>query len=271
MSFLAVPGVISGRGAAWSPLDLSPEMWIRADLGHAYADTDPIAAIANQGTAGSAGDLAQSTSGSRPTLDASHASFNGQAVIDFVAASNHVLYSGDTDWWVSASESGSLTAIAIIRDTAATSAAYHDVLGTRQASTQGGLDLDARTGNSCRSRVWSASGAATITDAGGNCTTNSVHAIALVLTGAVTATPDSLETWVDGVSGGATTGDLAAAVAATADREFLVGGSATTTGGFTGQIAEIIYLKRVLTSGEDAALTAYLNDRYGLSLPGVTQ
>ncbi|MCA9611049.1 MAG: hypothetical protein KC619_35890 [Myxococcales bacterium] len=41
--------------------------------------------------------------------------------------------------------------------------------------------------------------------------------------------------------------------------------------GLTGQLAELIYVKRKLTAAEDAALTEYLNDRYGLSLTGVTQ
>jgi hypothetical protein len=37
-----------------------------------------------------------------------------------------------------------------------------------------------------------------------------------------------------------------------------------------GQLAEIILHHGLLSAGEDASLTSYLNDRYGLSLPGVT-
>lgn len=270
MSFLAVPGIISGR-TGWTPAALAPELWIRADLGHSYADTDAVAAIANQGTAGSAADLTQPTSGNRPYYLESVPEFNGQAVIDFAAASNQVLFAAIGNWWELPSESSSMTLVTVALCKTPATSGFEKLVTTRAASTQGGLDVDIRTGGSTRARVWSASGAATILDSGGNATEDTAHVLASVLTGAVATTPDSLALWVDGVSGGPTTANLAAAVAAAADREWVVGGTATTTGSLTGQIAEMIYLRRALTSDEDDALRDYLNDRYGLALAGVTQ
>ena len=61
-------------------------------------------------------------------------------------------------------------------------------------------------------------------------------------------------------------------IAAAASREFLVGATGTTgAAGLVGHVAEVIYVAGLLSSGEDASLTSYLNSRYGLSLTGVTQ
>lgn len=268
MSFFAVPGIISGLGASWSPLDLSPEFWMRADLGHAYADSDPVAAIANQGTAGSSGDLQQGTGANQPVYDASHASFNGQAVITFDGGD--VLYAAAGTWWHLASESASMAAIAVVRTTLGATTAQTAVR-TRTYTSVGGFGLIYREGAACRFDSDESGGVASIADTGGNGTINTLAVLAGVLTGAVTTASDTGEVWLDGTSGGGSGADFAAAVAASSNREFLLGGTATTTGDFTGSIAEVIFLKRVLTSGEDASLTAYLNARYGLSLPGVTQ
>lgn len=268
MSFFAIPGIISQGGAAWTPASLSPEGWWRADLGHAYADTDPVAAWANQGTAGSSGNLAQGTGGLRPTYDASHASFNGQAVMDFGAAAA-VIYAAAGTWWHLSSESSSCVLLAVCRTTSASG--FEEVAITRAYTTVGGLALRIRAASSCSFNVEESGGVTAIADSGANGVQNQVHVLAGVLTGAVTTAADSAACWVDGVSGAASTADLDAPVAASSDREFLLGGVTTSAGSLNGQIAEVIFIKRVLTSGEDASLTGYLNTRYGLALSGVTQ
>lgn len=266
MSFLAVPGVISGL-TSWTPASLSPEFWIRADLGHAFADTDPVTAIANQGTAGSALDLTNGTAGS-PTYDASHASFNGAPVLDFGVAAATLISAATTAWHLP-SESSSMVALAVLRPTSASG--FEEPFITRSYSTAGGFALRSRVASSCTFTVEESGGVTAAADIGGNCVQNSVHVLAGVLTGAVTTTHDSAACWLDGVSGGATTADLDAAVAASSNRELLIGGTASGTGTYSGQIAELLFIKRVLTSGEDASLTGYLNTRYGLALTGVTQ
>ena len=256
-----------GVDATWTPAALGPRGWWRADLGHALADTDPVTAWANQGWHAD-GDLSQGTSAKQPHYDASHASFNGQAVVDFDGGD--VLYAAASSWWHNSDESSSGTLVAVARTMSASGIEF--VVQTRQIGGQGGADLSIRAAGACRFRAYESGAGANISDNGANGVQNSVHVIAGVLTGAVSTSPDSMECWVDGVSAGATTGDLSSPVAAAADREWCVGGTSTTAGSLTGQIAELIYVpERVLTAAEDAALTTYLNTRYGLSLTGVTQ
>lgn len=267
MSFLAVPGVISGL-TSWTPASLSPEGWWRADLGHAYADTDPVAAWANQGTAGSSGDLVQATGGLQPLYDAAHASFNNQPVMDFGAA-DYVFATAAGTWWHLASESSSCVLLAVGRTVSASG--FEEMAITRAYTTVGGLAIRIRAGASCTFTAEESGGVATIADTGANGVQNQVHVLAGVLTGAVTPTADSAQCWLDGAGGTASTGDLDLPVAASANREFVVGGTTASVGTYNGQIAELLFIKRVLTSDEDDLLTAYLNARYGLSLTGVTQ
>jgi len=251
----------------WTPAELAPEGWWRADLGHALADQDPVASWANQGTAGSAGDVGQGTSTLRPTYVASHASFNGQAVLSFDGGD--LLYATAGTWWHLPSESSSAVVIAVARSTISGNSA---VITTRGVTTVGGLDARLKTnGTACQARWYQSGAAVSITDSGANGAQNSVHVLASVLTGAVTTATDSGALWVDGASGAPTTADFTAPVAASSNREWVVAGTTTTAADFTGQIAEVLFLKRVLSAEEDSALTDYLNERYGLALTGVTQ
>ena len=86
----------------------------------------------------------------------------------------------------------------------------------------------------------------------------------------VSPTNDVRAMWLDGSFVNSGANDLGV-IAASTDRPFSVGGGSPTAGNLTGQIAELLYLKRLLTAAEDADLTQYLNARYGLSLTGVTQ
>lgn len=251
----------------WTPADLSPEMWLRADRGHVYGDGASVAAWANQGTSSSALDVAQGTGAYQPVFDQVHADYNNRPVMVFNGSK--VIYVAASTAWHLASESGSMT-IVVIGRTSTSAGALEAILLTRNVSTLGGFDLQIRDGNTCRAR-WVQSGAGvTLTDNGANGTTTP-RAYASVLTGGVTTTPDNGICIVHGALGSATTADLTAAVAASSNRELCIGGSSTTIGTLVGEVAEVILLKRVLTSDEDDDLTAYLNARYGFSLSGVTQ
>lgn len=252
----------------WTPDELSPEGLWDAELGHAASDGGAVSSWANQGTAGSAGDLAQGTGGNQPTYDAALAAFADQAVMTF-ASGGDVIYAAAGTWWHLSSESSSMCIVAVCMTSSASG--FEEVVATRAYTSQGGFALRIRAASSCSFNVEESGGVTAITDSGANGTQNAVTVLAGVLTGAVTTTHDSAACWVNGVSAGATTGDLDAAVAAGANREFCVGGVATTTGALTGHIAWLMFIKRVLTAPEDELLTAYLNNRFGTSVPGVTQ
>lgn len=257
-----------GVPAAWSPSYLAPHAWYRADLGHATSDGNPMSAWANQGIAAGAGDLQQGTGSLQPTYDAAHASFNNQAVVNFVSGGD-VMYAAADTWWHLPTESSDASVVAI--GSTASASGAEELLTTRAYSSVGGLRLAIRAAGACQCNFEESGGVATVADSGANGTQNAVTAVAGVLTGATTTTHDSAACWVNGASAGATTADLDAPVAASANREFCVGGTNTTTGALNGYIAEILFCKRLLTAAEDAALTSYFNTRYGLSLPGVTQ
>lgn len=268
MSVHVALGAIMGQeSAAWTPASLSPEGWWRADLGHAYADTDPVGLWANQGTAGSAGDLQQGTAGNKPFYDASHASFNGQAVITFDGGD--VLYATAGTWWHSADSAADLSVVGVFRTTLGASTAQ-DVVRTRTYGTTGGFDLIMREGAACRFELDETGGAVNLTDSGANGTGSAVVVQAGTFAGETTPSTDTATCVVDGTVGTGTTGDLLT-IASSSNREFLVGGSATTTGTLTGSIAEVIFIKRIISGAEDALLTAYINSRYGLALARVTQ
>lgn len=267
MSFLAVPGIISGR-TGWTPAALAPELWIRADLGHSYADTDAVAAIANQGTAGSSANLAQGTGSLQPLyyVDGG-ASFNNQAVLYFDGTA--VIYAAAGTWWHLSNESSSACLITVASTASASGA--EQLLRTTGYTTRGGWNQSIRAAGACTSTTEESGGVVAIVDAGANGTQNATHVLASVLTGGVNPANDTLATWVDGVSAAATTGNMTNAVAASTNAEWNMGGNNTTTGSLVGYIAEMIYIKRALTGAEDDALRDYLNDRYGLALAGVTQ
>lgn len=249
----------------WTPAELAPEGWWRADLGHVLADQDPVPSWANQGTAGSAGDVAQSNATYQPTYVESEAAFDDQAVMDFDGDQN--LFATAGTWWnVPDGDDFSLVVVARPRSASGTEI----VLTTRNAGTLGGLQARFHTSGPCDSRIWDTGAADTLDANCGTATQNAVQVLAAALTGAVSPGTDSLTSLLDGTAGTADTGDLGA-IAPSSTRELVVAGSGTTLGTFDGQIAEILFLKRLLTAEEDAALTEYLNERYGLALSGVTQ
>ncbi len=251
----------------WTPAALAPDGWWRADLGHALADSDPVTSWANQGTAGASGDVGQGTSTLQPTFVASHASFNGQSAIDFDGGD--VLYAAAGTWWEQAADGESLTIITIGRVTLGT-ANQNTLCNIRQQVTVGGFQLTSNPGGSGRWYVYDVGNAANLTQAYAGNVQNAVDTVAALFEGAVSPSNDTRALWLDGAFVNSSSGDLGR-IGATLARELTIGGNSQTAGTYVGQIAEVLYLKRLLSAAEDAALTSYLNDRYGLSLPGVTQ
>lgn len=272
MSMFAVPGIVSGRAvavAAWSPLDLSPEGWWRADLGHAASDTDPVGLWENQGTAGTDADLLSSGSNRPVHLESGPTGFNGRPVMDFTASSNHVFGTAASSWWHLASESASFTIWAVVRTTV-TAATFQRVVATRNVGTLGGINVEIRVTGGIRSQVFVSGAGQSLQDTGpSGVTASTVHVISTMLRGAVTTAEDELYVRLDGGSVGGDTTDLTSPIAASSNREFLVGGTTTTSGTFTGQIAEVGFVKRLLTSGEAGDLATYLSAWYDKSWSNV--
>lgn len=262
-------GIQSARrksSAGWTPANLFPEGWFRADLGITESGGS-VSAWANQGTSGSAGNLSQATSTRRPSLTSSFASLNNQAVLYFDG--NDVLYSAASSWW-HIPDGNSFISILVFRPESISG--ITQPLITRSYSTQGGfahrIDTDGRF--YVYEQGVAQSDLATYT-AGYSAGSNYVSAGLMRENG---ASADDITLYINGsecdnpVIGSYEFGDIAA----TSAREFLVG-AATPAGaaGLTGWIAEVIHIKRELTSGEDASLKDYLNNRYGFSLTSVTQ
>lgn len=251
--------------AAWSPASLSPEGWWRADLGHVAADAAGVSSWTNQGSESTL-DLAQGTGTSQPTYDEVNAGFNGQASLHFDGGD--VLPSVATDAWEVA-DGGSICIIAVVR---ADTSANHCFVATDDAGN-GGFQFRIRTtGSSSKVRWEGASGTVVEPAIGGGHSTATTYVMAAVLKGEVSPTVDTAEYWVDGVNGSTKTGDMAGIIpnGGTGTEEFVAGSNSDSSGDFTGDMAELIYVRRVFTAPEDAELVTYLNDRYGLSLTGVT-
>ena len=249
----------------WTPAALDAAGWWRADLGHALVDSDPVPSWANQGAAGADADLGQGTSTLQPTFVESHASFNGQAVIDFDGGD--VLYAAAGPWWEQTADGESLTIVAVARVTAGGVSA---VSYTQTATTYGGFNLAINTSGAGRWYVYDQGAAASIVMTYTGNVQDAVEVLGAVYEGAVSPTNDVRAMWLDGSFVNSGANDLGV-IAASTDRPFSVGGGSPTAGNLTGQIAELLYLKRLLTAAEDADLTQYLNARYSLSLTGVTQ
>jgi hypothetical protein len=246
-------------GGAWSPGDIFDGWW-RADLGHAYSDTDAVAAWANQGTAGTSADLSQATGTQQPIYDAVNAAANNQAVM--LCDGSASIYAAAGTWW-ELSDGGSARLILVAGQNAG--AGTFVVASTRQATTRGGYQLISNLSTGVLFDAYDEA-AAHIVEGSNSAISSGTLA---VLAGLIDA--DTADLWVDGAAGTTETDATLGAIGANLDREFILGSDGITgTGKFAGWIAEAFYIKRALTSGEDASLTAYLNTRYGLSLPGVT-
>lgn len=239
---------------------------LQADLGHSYSDTDSMAAVSNQGTAGTNADKSQGTGANQPTYDAVHTSFNSQAVIDFDGGD--VLYSSAGTWWELASESSDACGFGIFRATNAGPGA-EDIYRTRSPGSEGGWIFACNVGGSGRVYAYESGGISSILNTWTGTVQNTVHVVTWEFRGAVTTSVDTIGIVLDAGTEDTLTADLSLAIEAAVNKEFCVGGSATTTGTFTGQLAECGYGKTLLTAGEKSSHESHVNSRYNLSLSGM--
>lgn len=263
---LNVSGIQTG---SWAPYHLGASMWMRGDLGvDATTDSDPVTAWTNQGLDINA-DCAQGTAAYQPTWTESETNANSQSVVSFDGT--EVIYAAADNWWHLSSESSDAVWVAVAA-TRTASGAIEQIFRTKGYQARGGMQGDIRDGNPIRA-VWRDNGGTNqLLDNGSNGSQNTLAVAAGVLTGQVTTTADDGECWVNGASSASSTSDLSSAVAASSNSEWIFGGNTETSGGtLDGWIAEFIYLKRLLSATEDGLLETYLEGRYNLTLPGVTQ
>lgn len=253
----------SGVGIV-DPATYWPYYW-QADLGHSEPDADPMATgWANQGTGGTAGDLAQSTSAAQPSYDASHTSFNSQAVIVFNDDDMHT----SNTFWEQASDGDDLAMYGVARVTDASNT-HNYIIGTTAAASNGGLVFGLNAGGVSRFYTYASGGATNIANSFTGCSVNTVHVVTGQLTGAATTSNDTNEVVLDAGTPDTLAGDIAGAVASSGTPSFCIGGQSTSTGNYVGEMAEIGYQVALLTSGEEGDSEAWVNDRYNLSLSGM--
>lgn len=246
----------SAAPAPFSPLDLNPEGWWRADF--RTLNGADVSALPNQGTGGSALDFLQSTASAQPLWVANDANFNNKPTVqsdgtEFMATVAQTV--------LDLADDGEISIIAVCRSTAA---AEDGIWGDNGGSK--GMQLFRRSGGAFRSRVRDDSGTSLTLTNGGIVALNTVHVMRMLFKGAVGPSLDTLSVWLDGVSGGSVTGNLGV-VTNFACALF----AKTSTGGntWTGEWAESFAKKAELTAGQLDSLRDYYNTEYGLALSAV--
>lgn len=253
---LSRPSRASGPSASFSPLDLSPEGYWRADLG--VTGSPVVTAWANQGTAGTDGDFSQNPTG--PNLVASDANFNSQPVLEFTGTQD--LTTAANSFWALATEADSLTVVAIARDADVTTTT-RVMLDTNNYPSGGfAMRLNRSTGQYF-ANIRGQGGAGVLDNTNLGHADSVTSCFALVVNGAASPATDEGRAILDGAAPTATSVDVSVPIAQ-ATQPLRIG-----TPAFFGRIAELLLLKRSLTAQEDADLTSYYNDRYGLALTTV--
>jgi len=251
--------------AEWTPAKLDPVGWWRADLGHTATDGNPVASWANQGSDPSL-DVSQGTANDRPTFIESDPNLNGQSSFDFQSGDG--ISTAATDAWQLA-DGEPLTVVVVC---------WPDYTGSKTpiATTdfaQGGLVIRYRTdgGNSTFEVYDSTTTGLSSANGGGGPQAPGV--LAGVFDASVSPTDDDATLFINGSAGTPDSGDIGAIQpnGGSGTEELNLGSNKPSGGGWTGEIAEIIYHKALLSAAEDAKLTSYLNDRYGLTLTSVTR
>jgi hypothetical protein len=251
---------------AWEPSFLLPEAegWWRADKGIAHILLEIVNWV-NQGSEPTL-DLAQAIVSRRPDLVAAVAALNGQAAAFFDGVD--VMASIATAAWELAADGDDLTVIVFLEPTAGSVGGVVSV----DAAGAGGFTVRARAPSATLVVTRDSSGGGFLTAGGPGLTLSTPHVFTMVYKGQVSPTVDSMSSWLDGVEGTVSTLDQLRINSSLSPQEFFIGAeSLTGSSGFIGHIAEILFLRRLLTSGEDVLLTEYANARYGMVLPGITQ
>lgn len=253
------------RAAGWTPADVIPEGWWRGDLGHAASDAATFSPWTNQGSE-SALDLAQVTSTARFVYDEINTAFNSQSSCH--ADGGDRMHSGNTAVWELADGEDASFVTVIVVDTAA----QHTFAAT-DLNTGGGYLLKLRNGGASNNIIEDES-ANTITANGSSVSSATLYVHALMYTNNVSTTSDDMELRLDGaVDATATSSDLQIIRPTTGsgDQSYILGSNAEGSGSLVGDIAEHIFWQSLWSAGEDGDLELYLEGRYSLTLPGVTQ
>jgi len=258
---VSVELVLDDGPVGWTPAQLQPVGWWRADLGHTAADGNPVSSWANQGALPGL-DTSQGTGSRQPTYNASDSNFGGASTLSFDGGD--VLSTAATDAW-ELPDGTDATIVVVARPNYVNNL---DVFKT-VAVTSGGLRLRLNTSGNSQAQYNDSSTSLDASQSG--LTNQTVQAVASVLNASSSPTDDSSTVYIDGSGGSTNTADLGSIAPSSGTTELSLGGSTPTNGTFIGEIAEIIYCKALLTATEDSKLTSYLNQRYGLSLSSVTR
>lgn len=251
----------SGGQSLVDPATYWANYW-QANLGHSEPDADLMATgWANQGTGGTSGDLSQTTASAQPTYDEVNATFNNQATLLYA---DDVMQTSNTFWEQAADgEDFSCYSVAQVTDAANT---HNYVIGTSAAASNGGLVFGLNAGGVSRFYQYGSGGSPSITNTFSGCTVNAVHVLTGQFTGAVSTATDENRVILDGGTPDTQTGDISGPIASSGSPAFCIGGQATTTGNYVGNIAEVAFEKVILTSGEKGDSENWVNDRYNLSI-----
>jgi hypothetical protein len=240
----------AGGAAAFSPLDVDNlVLWLRGDLGITL-NGDNVSAWADQ--SGEGNDATQGTMSSQPLYVESDADFGGQATLDFISGSPsvmvipHALELGNADDWeiqIVCSHPTSPTNVTLFTkfNTGFDWTVRKDTLDRANAALRDNDDNSSATATDTSPLLDDATQPRWIN---------------------VYADVSACEVGVR-VDGGSfvTATDTAPANVDTADVS--IGSRAGGASSSDATIAEILFYRRILTTGERAALQAYFSARYG--------
>lgn len=227
----------------WTPLDLVPDYWIRADLGVTDAGSGAVSAWADQ--SGNGHTLAQATGANRPTQVASV--INGQTIVRFGPTPSAKYMAFSTPW---AQSSGAMTVLAVVRYE--TVAADYQILLQRSGATSPAIYLGYNPDFNKPT---------TYTSGG----TQAIWGTALTdvtpyrITWTVNASADTMSVSVNG----GTPVSVAAGVDITAGTWTHLGLNLGVQD-LASDVAEVVILNRALTNDEETAWAAYTLSRYGV-------
>jgi hypothetical protein len=265
---VSIPGTSSLVQAAFSPLDLSPVLWL--DASDTSTITEVGGAVSQWDNKGSLGDFTQGTAADQPTTGST--TLNGLNVIDF--ANDHVVSTDAASAWNDLHNGTTWIAAYVAYNSSSTSGSFNGLFGTSVASQSvGAAVISDDSGASEAARV--------------SVSRNVLNSYAVTNTGNTASFP--FDTWIVGSlltdPDNATAADrsvvftdggtaqknntLADAVSVSnATNTLRVGATGSTTVPgieFTGSIAELIIVTGAnATESNRQALRDYLNNKWAV-------